>query len=102
MTDPTTGQVHLIATLTAKPGHGPALFAAMEEILAPVRQEEGCIRYDLFADRDDPETAVMLEIWRDAAALEGHNNGAALAALGPKLAPILAQPVKLQFIEQRA
>jgi quinol monooxygenase YgiN len=94
--------VDLIATLTARPGAGPALFEAMESVLEAVRREDGCIRYDLYADRDNPLVAVMLETWRDQAALDAHNRGAALGALLPRLEPLLAAPLGLQFLTLRA
>jgi len=62
----------VVATLTAKPGHGATLKAALEKVVPPSRAEAGCLRYDLHADNDNSELFVMLEEWRDATALKEH------------------------------
>jgi len=62
----------IVATLTAKPGHGATLKAALEKVVPPSRAEAGCHRYDLHADNENPELFVMLEEWRDATALKEH------------------------------
>ena len=64
----------IVATLTAKPGHGATLKAALEKVVPPSRAEAGCHRYDLHADNENPDSFVMLEEWRDAAALTEHES----------------------------
>ncbi len=64
----------IVATLTAKPGHGATLKAALETVVPPSRAEAGCHRYDLHADNGNPDSFVMLEEWRDAAALTEHES----------------------------
>ena len=64
--------VHLLATLHAHPGHGPALETALRQLVPVSRAEAGCLQYELHQDRDTPQRFYMLEIWRSAAALEHH------------------------------
>ena len=40
-----------------------------------VYAEDGCIRYDYFLSAKDAKTGVLLEKWRDRAALEAHQKG---------------------------
>jgi len=71
----------IVATLTAKPGHGATLKAALEKVVPPSRAEAGCHRYDLHADNGNPDSFVMLEEWRNAAALTEHESTSHFQAL---------------------
>jgi quinol monooxygenase YgiN len=100
MTANSSPEIHLVAALTAKPEQKEALFEALHAILPVVRQEPGCIRYDLHADRDNPLTAVMLESWADQAAFDGHIAAPSFQSLAVRLDALLAEPLKLQYLEK--
>lgn len=38
-----------------------------------VRAQEGCLRYEYFFPMDDPETVLLIDRWRDQAALDAHH-----------------------------
>ena len=40
---------------------------------ARVRAEDGCLQYDYHLSCEAPDTVVLLEKWRDAAALDVHS-----------------------------
>lgn len=40
---------------------------------AAVKAEDGCLQYDYFLPTQDAKTALLLEKWRDTAAIEAHN-----------------------------
>ena len=40
---------------------------------ALVRAEEGCERYEYFFPMEDPETVLLIDRWRDQAALDAHH-----------------------------
>lgn len=42
-------------------------------IVADVRAEEGNLRYEYFFPMDDPETVLLIDKWRDQAALDFHH-----------------------------
>ncbi|MGA4632402.1 putative quinol monooxygenase [Pseudomonas solani] len=67
-----TPSLHLIAHIDALPGQAEAVEAALRELVAASRSEPGCLQYDLHRDRADALRFVMLETWRDTAALEAH------------------------------
>ncbi|MGP4689317.1 putative quinol monooxygenase [Agrobacterium pusense] len=100
MTEEPSEVIHLVATLKAKPNQRAALFAALEEIVPSVRKEDGCLRYDLNVDRADPNVAVMLESWRDDAALQDHAQAAPFQSLKARLGELLAEPLLLQRLQK--
>ena len=62
------------------PGRDGSARAFVEEMISSgiqdeVRNEDGCLQYDYFLSAQDPETAVLLEKWRDAEALNAHMVG---------------------------
>ena len=76
---------------SCKPGMAKTFVSALQEqgLQAKVQAEDGCMQYDYFFSAQEENTVVLLEKWRDAAALETH-----LAQ--PHMAEIRA--VKEQFV----
>ena len=62
----------VIAVVDAIPEHQQAVRNALEAMLAPTRAEAGCLHYELHIDAENPCRLVMIERWRDDAALEEH------------------------------
>ncbi len=62
----------VIAVVDAKPEHRSRVLNALQAVLAPSRAEAGCLQYDLHVATDNADRLVMVERWRDAAALEEH------------------------------
>jgi quinol monooxygenase YgiN len=48
-----------------------------------VYAEDGCIQYDYYLSAKDGSAGVLLEKWRDRAALDAHQKGAAMSKLLP-------------------
>ena len=64
------------------------------------RAEEGNIAYDLCVARDDADSFVVLEVWRDDAAIESHNASAHFTTLVPRMVGLSAKPPSVvQYIE---
>lgn len=42
-------------------------------LVASIRAEEGNERYEYFYSKDDPETVLLIDRWRDQAALDFHH-----------------------------
>jgi len=91
-----TQQVTIIATLHAQAGKEDALAARMHAMALETRKEAGCILYDLQRAHDDPRTLVMVEYWRDAAAIDAHDASAHMAALRADLPALVDQPVEVR------
>ena len=74
--------IHVVAVIKAKTGKRNAILSAAENNLASVLAESGCIEYSLVFDADfgafqtelGPDTFLVIEKWRDAAALKAHTS----------------------------
>ena len=56
-------------------------------IAGAIRQEDGNLRYQYFQSLDDPETILLIDSWKDQAAIDAHHAShmmARLAALREK------------------
>jgi len=62
----------VVATITAKEGNEVLVREALEKVVPASRAEAGCIRYDLHIDLGNHASYIMLEAWRDEAALAEH------------------------------
>lgn len=64
--------IAVVARITAHPGQGDAVRAALRELIAPTLQEAGCERYELHVDPQHADTFLFIERWRDEQALDAH------------------------------
>lgn len=64
--------IKVIAILEAKPGQEEAFGAALREVLAPTRAEDGCRQYDLYQDPETPTRFVFDEAWESKDHLAAH------------------------------
>ena len=97
MTTPLT----LIATLTSLDEPSPALLEGLHRLIAASRAEPGCLQYDLHQQPDHSRVLVMIEQWRDAAALTVHQASAHYQAFGQHFGAQL-QGVVLQHLQRIA
>lgn len=85
-------KLDVVAHIYAAPGHEDLVREVLESYVEPTRQEEGCLRYDLFADLADPTRFTFIEEWTSAETLEAHSRSAHIAAGRAKLEGKLLQP----------
>jgi quinol monooxygenase YgiN len=82
--------LHVVGILKAKEGSEDFVRSALGALVAPTREEEGCISYDLYSSNAEPGTFITIELWRSQPDLDGHMNTAhvqeALSAAGDHLA----------------
>lgn len=64
--------LHVIARIRAAQDSVEPVRRALEALIEPTRDEDGCLRYDLFSSEEDPAEFLFVEEWRDASALEAH------------------------------
>ena len=62
----------LVAKVTAKSGKEAELEEALRALVAPTREEEGCLRYDLHLSDETAGVFVFLEDWQTRALWERH------------------------------
>lgn len=65
-------ELHVVATIPAKPGSEDTVRALLTTLVAETRQEEGCLSYDLFESAAVPGTFVTVEKWRGQDDLDAH------------------------------
>lgn len=63
----------VLAILYAKEGQEQALRTSLMAVVEPSRNDAGNLRYELFAQQDDPRRFVFVEHWSSAAAQERHH-----------------------------
>ncbi|MFZ3235998.1 MAG: putative quinol monooxygenase [Stellaceae bacterium] len=64
--------VRLVVSFQAAPGNGAELAQAMKARCEVSRQDAGCEQFEVFQSVLDPDKLVLLELWKDQAALDAH------------------------------
>ena len=64
--------LHVIAHIPAMPEHADQVRTTLASLIEPTRKEEGCLRYDLLQNNDDPARFTFIEEWTSDAALDAH------------------------------
>ncbi|MCE2754293.1 MAG: antibiotic biosynthesis monooxygenase [Pirellula sp.] len=89
-------KVDVVAHLNAKPGCEDQLRRVLESFVGPTRQEDGCIRYDLFVDLDHPNRFTFIEEWASRDALEKHGQSAHIQEGRKHFPDLLGDPAWVQ------
>jgi quinol monooxygenase YgiN len=91
--------IHVVAVITTKPGMRAKVLEAFNANVPAVRAEDGCIEYGPAIDAEGmgsfqtkfgPDSFVVIEKWRDAAALKAHAAAPHMAAYAAKVKDMLA------------
>jgi quinol monooxygenase YgiN len=67
-----TPQLTVIAFLRARAGQEEELGRRLKALVAPTRQEAGCLNYDLHRSNTDPAVWGLYENWRCREDLDAH------------------------------
>ena len=67
-------QLTVVAKVVAKKDSLQLFKTELLKLIAPTRQENGCIEYNLHQDNDDPAVFIFYETWESLACLEAHMN----------------------------
>ena len=83
-------ELSVVAVITAQQGQEDVVRQALSALVAPTRQEGGCLAYELFESGAVPGVFVTQERWRGQEDLDAHMQTAhmaqAFAAAGEALA----------------
>lgn len=91
--------IHVVALITTQPGMRAKVLEAFNANVPAVRAEDGCIEYGPAIDAEGlgsfqakvgPDTFVVIEKWRDVAALKAHAAAPHMAAYAAKVKDMLA------------
>lgn len=91
-------KIDVIAHIQAKPGREAEVRAVLEGFIAPTLREDGCLRYDLFTDLDDPTKFTFIEEWASREALAVHGQSTHITAGRAKMGDLLAGPSWVQVL----
>jgi quinol monooxygenase YgiN len=65
-------EVFVFARFHARPGSEGAVAEALLDVLAPSREEPGCLSIHAFRSMRDPQLFYIHSRWKDEAAFENH------------------------------
>ena len=65
-------EIHIICRLRCEEHNRDRVRELLMEYVEPSRQEPGCLYYDIFQEREDPNAFYLLDGWRDQAAVDSH------------------------------
>ena len=68
------GKLHVITLAEIVPSHEAEVLRVLQHVAQLTRQEEGCLRYDIYRDSTNPMRINTIEVWSDEAALNRHMN----------------------------
>lgn len=72
----TDGAVFVVAEFTAKPGKFEAFLRFIEADAEGAHKEPGCLRFEAVQDSQQPDTLVLVEVYRDQVAFDSHAQSA--------------------------
>ena len=99
--------IHVIATISVAPGMRAQLLAAFNANVPAVLAEDGCLEYGAAIDTPTdhpaqgplrPDVVVVVEKWRDKAALKAHSAAPHMTAYRAKAKDYILS-VSLQILE---
>lgn len=64
--------ITVVAKVVARKDCVDAVKSELLKLIAPTRQENGCIAYNLHQDHEDPTVFVFYETWENGACLDAH------------------------------
>ena len=82
----------IIVNIKVTKGRDGEFVAATRANMALSRKEPGISRFELFQDRDDPCHLVLVEDYRDDAALASHKETAHYLKWRDLIEPMMAEP----------
>ena len=92
-------EIHVVATIPVKPETVEDARSVLDTLVAATRREEGVMSYDLYESASAPSTFVMVERYRDQAALDEHMSSPHLAAAFAAAEPLLAGEVAIHPLQ---
>ena len=78
--------IKIVAKNYVKAEYVQAFIDTAKELIEKSREEEGNIFYTLNVSKNDPNTLVFIENWKDQASINFHNKTYHFTSIVPKLA----------------
>jgi quinol monooxygenase YgiN len=81
--------IKIVAENYVKKEHLEEFLDLVSELVKESRKEDGCISYTLYEDISDQTHLTFIEEWKDADAINTHNNSKHFTSIVPKLGRLL-------------
>jgi quinol monooxygenase YgiN len=72
-------RIMIVVEFELKPEHRDQLIQLMKGHAQRSRAEDGCQQFDVLLPQEDQSRVLLVEAWRDQAALDAHSKGPMLA-----------------------
>ena len=92
--------ITVVATFQARPGKETELKNALIGLVAPTRNEAGCLNYDLHASPEDPAKFLFHENWTSKAHLDAHLANTHIEALLPRMGELCVALPEIKIWER--
>lgn len=76
--------------IQSKEGQADALAEIINNESTKVRQQAGCVMFELFGSAEDETAFLLYEEWQDKASFEAYKTSEPFGAIGAALPPLLA------------
>ena len=85
----------LIVTVKVKPAERERFLSVIEDdAICSVRDEPGCVRFEVLQDRENQDTYYFFEVYQDEAALAAHRETPHFARWNEASQSVLSGPVQ--------
>ncbi len=92
--------ISVIAKIPVKEGKIEDAIQAFKELMVHVAKEEGTVMYTLNQAKSNPNTLVIMERYRDKAALDAHSTSAHFKAFAAKGASFFGGKPEITVMEE--
>ena len=90
----------IFARFHARPGNEGAVAEALLDVLAPSREEPGCVSIHAFRSVRDPHLFYILSRWKDEAAFDRHAGLPHTLRFVERVAPLIDHPLDVTRAER--
>jgi quinol monooxygenase YgiN len=93
-------EMFFFARFHARPGNERAVADALLDVLAPSREESGCLSIHAFRSIHDPRLFYIHSRWKDEAAFEVHASLSHTARFIERVEPLIDHPLDTTWAEK--
>ena len=92
--------IGVVAKLKIQDGKQAEFEQVAKDLMAKVKANEpGCLTYQLYKSKSDPQTYIFMEQYASADALKSHGQTEYFKAAGPKLGAVLGGAPEIQYYD---
>lgn len=84
--------VHIVAHAVARAGEEDRVQVLLEKLIEPTRAEPGCLKYELFVNKEKPGDFVFIEEYANDNAFQAHMDSKHVNAAIAEVVPLLGVP----------